>query len=261
MNCSYRPVTYALERANLTLPRPDTFLARPQGQRIEVTNSIFTAGGILSNVIAQPSAGATTAAGGGVPPEPTQSLTTKPNADESFRQLVRLTYELYVAISGWMDFVNKSLQKQVTDLKLRNQAQNLTILAGPQLKPNKDEAWKDGDTFPFGGTATDGSALDRANELLDYLHSFDIATDVPPEYKSDENAKLIETSRDQITVQQFKGWQNTLTNQIEQLRNSTATETTKADGIQKSANASLDLATAFLKSIQTAQQSLAQLIK
>ena len=74
----------------------------------------------MFNAITQPSAGATTAASGGVPSETTQSVTSEPNADESFNNLVWLTYELYLAISGWMDFVNKSLQKQVTDFRLRN---------------------------------------------------------------------------------------------------------------------------------------------
>lgn len=260
MNCSYRPVTYALERANLSLPRPDPFSAR-SSHRIEVTTPIFHTGGTLSNVIAQPSNGITTGESDSVAPPATESVTATPDPSESFYRLVRLTYDLFVAISGWMDFVNKSLQKQVTDLSLRNQAQNLTILAGPQLKPNKNEAWKDGDVFPFGGTATDGSGLDRANQLLDYLHSFDIATDVPEGYKSDQNAKLTDTSRNQITVQQFNGWQNSLKNQIEQIKNASQVDSTKADGIQKSANAALDLSTAFQKSIQTAQQSLAQLIR
>ena len=260
VNFSNRPVTYALERANLRLPRQGPFPARPS-HRIEVTTQIFLNGDTLSNVIAQPSNGITTGESGSAAPPATESVTATPDPGESFYRLVRLTYDLFVAISGWMDFVNKSLQKQVTDLSLRNKAQNLAILAGPQLKPKKDEAWKDGDVFPFGGTATDGSGLDRANQLLDYLHSFDIATDVPEGYKSDNNVKLTDTNRNEITVQQYNGWQNTLANQITQIKNASQVDSTKADGIQKSANAALDLSTAFQKSIQTTQQSLAQLIR
>lgn len=215
----------------------------------------------MNNVSIKPSEGVTTAADEDVPPETTQSVTAKPDPSESFEKLVQLTYQLYVAISGWMDFVNRSLEKQVADLRLRNQALELTVPAGPQLKADKNEAWKDGDPFPFGGTATDGTALERANKLIDYLHSFDIATDVPPEYKNDANAKLTDASRNQITVQQFNSWQNVLKNQIEQLKNASQTESTKADGVQKSANAAIDLSTAFRKSLQTAQLSLAQSIK
>lgn len=215
----------------------------------------------MPNVTAQPSNDIPVGAGGGVPDPVTEAPTAKQDPSDVFYRLVRLTYDLFVAISGWMDFVNKALQKQVTDLKLRNQAQDLAIPSGPQLKANKDEAWKDSDPFPFGGTATDGTALTRANKLLDYLHSFDIATDVPAEYKTDKNAQLTETSRNAITVQQFNGWQNSLKNQIEQLKNASQVDSTRADGIQKSANAALDLSTSFLKTIQTAVQALAQLIK
>jgi hypothetical protein len=176
------------------------------------------------------------------------------DATDVFWELADLNVKLYLVLGAAAQFINDTLKQIVADLRVRNSAQALALDSGvpPDEPPPAINA-----PFRFGGGIKEANekddrnkiALKRANDLLDYFHSFGIATEFPEGYSADPSVKATETTRRTVTVGQFNTWVNLLGNQIDRLKNDSSVEGTKGQGTMKSSSAAIESATTYIKDL------------
>jgi hypothetical protein len=189
------------------------------------------------------------------------NVASAPDPAEVFWQLARLCQDMFSVLGEVGKFLNQVLEKTIADLRLRTSAQGLIINSGPPPASNLT----DDKAFPLGGTDASGDKLNpvstkRANDLLDYLHSFGLAMDFPPSYATDPTKKVPNEARN-VVLSTFKGWQQELNNQTERIKNDSQVESTKAKGTLDSSSAAIDLATAIVKIMVTNTQTIAASLK
>nr|WP_314623018.1 hypothetical protein [uncultured Noviherbaspirillum sp.] len=184
------------------------------------------------------------------------------DAAEVFWIASRLCQALFSVLGEVGKFLNQALEKTIADLRLRTSAQALFLNSGP---PNNGTITKDEQKFPLGGTDASGDTSNpvstkRANDLLDYLHSFGLALEFPAWFAKDPSKKVLNESRE-VPLGDYKKWQTDLTNQIERIKNDSQVESTKAKGTLDSSSAAIDLATAIIKIQVSNAQSAASALK
>lgn len=183
------------------------------------------------------------------------------DASEVFWTAARLCQALFSVLGEVGKFLNQTLEKTIADLRIRTSAQALILNSGPPT----GSTLKDDQKFPLGGTDASGDksnpvSTKRANDLLDYLHSFGLASTFPAWFATDPTKKVPNESRD-VLLGDFKQWQTELNNQIERIKNDSQVESTKAKGTLDSSSAAIDLATAIIKIMVSNAQSAASALK
>lgn len=161
-----------------------------------------------------------------------------------FLDLVFVTYELYVAISESMRATNNKLQDLQSIMR-----DTITIQGYLQSTETTKTKVNDKEIVYLGGADTDNQAQERANQIMAYLKSI----------KADQGFVL--PANRQIDYAKFTEFRTAVQNNLDILKQSATTKATEADSVVKSANATLDLSTAILKSVSTAMQTVAQNIR
>lgn len=171
----------------------------------------------------------------------TVTTTQKTDPGAVFFALVAVSYLLYVGISASMKVITDKLQGLQADLqegvKIQGYMQNTFT-----TKTGSGNA----EMVELGGPNQDNGADARVKEILDYLNSFGVNPGITPP----ADRKIAMSKANEIS--------NSLNSHVDLTRQSAQTESTKAQSVQTSANATLDLATSMLKTLTNALLSIAQ---